>query len=632
MTVETLIANAKGYAQSTINSAQRSLQDAGNLVRAVGYVTPNYQPALMPAKPAVREVVAPTQQQPIELLLPPEPPPMLEFQDIDTVDAGTLPEFTAIAPAFTTPDLPTAIQAFAGSAPSINTSFSFPTPPSLLTNPNFGDMPQMGSYRSPQKPQLTLPVFGGVMPTDNTQAPTDLEARFRSAHQGASTSMIAMMDGHIDGLIARHNPQYHQQMARIEAQLTKYLEGGTGLKPAVENAIYERARSKNDAEARRIQSAAYSDAASRGFTLPPGALMAAMGQSRQAAADNNAQAGREIVVMQAEMEQKNLQFAVSTSAALRQAMLSAALSYHGNVIGINGQALDYGKSVLSAIIEVYNTAIKVFGMKLDAYKADASVYETQLRAAMQGIEIYKAEIQALEALVSVDKAKVDIYRARIDSLSSLANVYRSQIDAVVSQAGMEKLKLEMFQSQVQAYSAQVQAKDSEFRGYTAAIDGQNALSKNFSIQAEVHNIQMQGFRAELDAKIETVKAIALSNSTKATQYSALLNGYSEVVKARGEVARTSIENQRQSVIAYQVGSQVAVANAQLQMEHYKAESSVSLENSRLNLSAQIEQARNTREFGNSIADLGVSSARVYESLASAAMSGMSTLVGQIKNE
>ena len=76
-------------------------------------------------------------------------------------------------------------------------------------------------------------------------------------------------------------------------------------------------------------------------------------------------------------------------------MLNATLSYMQNFSTIHGQALDYAKSVLSSIIDMYNTSVKAFPAKLEAYKTEASVYEVRMRGALTGIEIYKAEISAL---------------------------------------------------------------------------------------------------------------------------------------------------------------------------------------------------------------------------------------------
>ncbi|MDB5885165.1 MAG: hypothetical protein JWR74_1336 [Polaromonas sp.] len=631
MSVESLISNAQGYAQSVTSDASSALNDATNLVLSVGYSVPNFYPVDLPSTPATTAGLTAPVLTDVALDLPSEPGAAPAFQDISAIEAGPLPVLTAALPTLTLPTAPAQLSEFLAAAPGIETSFAFPSPPDVLMNPLI-EAPVLPDRAAPTAPQVMLPVFDVGSPVDTTVAPTDLEGKFRAGYSDAALSTISMLDGFLDAQLTKMNPRFHEQMGLIETQLARYLAGGTGFKPEVEDAIYSRAREKNDREAARVRDAGYGEAASRGFTLPTGALMAGMARARQEAANNNLKAASDIVAMQAEMEQKNLQFAVTTSASLRTAMLQASLSYHQNLISINGQALDCAKSILSAIIETYNTGVKAFSLKLDAYKAEAVVYETRLKSAMAGIELYQAELKALEILTTVDRAKVEVYRARIESLRAYADVYKSQIDAVLGRASLEKLKLDLFQAQVQAYSARVQGKNAEWQGYTAAIGGQNAKAQLYRTQVDGFGAQVQAYKAGIEAKSEVVRAAAATNRARADQYAATLSGYAAVVQARGEKARTQLENQRQEVIAFQVQSQVAIANAQVQNEYYKSVSMVGIENAKMQMTAMIQGADSQRAFGQAVAQLGTSAAQVYSGLASAAMSGMNSFAGEIKNE
>ena len=429
----------------------------------------------------------------------------------------------------------------------------------------------------------------------------------------------------MDAELAKSNPQFHSQMAAIEAQLTKYLAGGTGPNAAVEDAIYSRARGKNDAESRRTQDAAWGSAADRGFTLPDGALYSALQVARQGGADNNARQANEIVVMQAEMEQKNLQFAVTQSAALRGVILNATLNYMQNLVSINGQALDYAKTTLSAIIEVYNTAVRAFGLKLDAYKAEVVVYEARLKAAMSYIDLYQAEISALTALTNVDRAQVDIYRAKIDALTSFANVYRAQIEAVQGRVSLEKLQLDVFSTKVQAYTAQVQGKNAEWQGYTAAIEGETARVKIFNTQVDAYAAQLGGYKTQIEAGVERVRAQATTNEARANNYTATLTGYTAVVEARGVKAKIELENQTAKLATFKAQVDALVANATVQNTYYRTISDVAISNAELSLRAQIETGNSTRAFGETIARLGTANATILGNSAQAAMSGMNSL-------
>lgn len=627
MSAESLIANAQAYASGVVSDAKSVLNSANNLVLSIGYSYPNPEPVDFPtAPPSSVDLTLPVFDA-INLDLPAEPGVAPEFQDIGTVEVGALPVLTDAAPTLVLPTLPSQIAPFNQTAPSINTSIAFPEPPDQLLHPTF-DAPVLVDRQEPGKPNVMLPSFDAVQPTGIPSAPTDLAASFDAAYRNAAPSTITMLNGYVDDFIAKHDPSYFTRMEKVQAQLDKYLAGGTGFSPAVEDAIYSRARGKNDAEARRSRDSALQDAAARGFTMPPGAALAIIRGARQAGADNNARAATDIAIKQAEIEQANLQFVVTTSAGLRATMLNAALSYHQNLMGINSQALDYAKSVLGSIIETYNTAVRIYSLKLDGYRTEASVYETRLKAAMAGIELYQVEIQALTALTNVDRAKVDVYKARLEGLNSLANVYRAQIDAVTGRVSLEKLKLEVFQAQAQAYATVVQGKNAEYQGYSAAIEGQSAIAKIYATRVDAYQAELGGYKAGIEAKTAAVQAAALTNKSRAENYGATISGYSSVVQARGEVARTKLEGQRQQLQAFTAQAQAVESDARVKIEYYRATSSTAIENARMNLTAQVQQSESQRSFGQTIAQLGQYTSAAYTSLASASMAGMNSLAAQ----
>lgn len=627
MTVSALIDQAKAYTTSLVAEAQTAMDAAVSSTQAIGYTIPNYQPATLPAAPpASIDTTMPTLDT-VTLDLPAEPADILEFQDISPFEADEAPTFLEVPPSITLPSQPSQVAQFTQVAPSVDTSVAFPEPPAELLNPLLV-APVLPDRDEPTKPQTVAPAFTAVAPLDTTEAPTDIRGQLDGAYAGAASNTVAMLDGYVDAMMSKYNPRYAEQMAAIEDQLATYMAGGTGLKPEVESAIYFRAQERNDAEAKRLSDAVYNESAARGFTIPTGAINAQIQRIRQDAATANNKTSNEIVVMQAEMEQKNLQFAVTTSAGLRTALLNASISYHQNLITINGQAIEYAKSVVSAIIEVYNTSVKAFGVKLEAYKAEATVYETRLKSAMAGLDIYRAEIAALEAMANVDKSKVDIYRARVEALTSLSNVYRAQIEAVQGRVGLEKLKLDVFQAQVQAYATQVQAKSAEWGGYTAAISGQTAKVQMFASQVQAYSSQVIGYKAVIEAKSEVIRSQVATNQARAAQYQALMNGYQTVVQARGEKARTQIEAQGQVILAYQAKVQASIGDAQVRQSYYKAVSDVAVENSQGSLRAQLGEIESRRAYGQTIANLGTANAQIFGSLASSAMAGMNTLAAE----
>lgn len=632
MSVESIISAAQGYAKDALDLATTASTDAqtalGEFTAPAFFFNPQTTPGELTYNIPAEIGAFPTQPPiPFTFTTAPQPAPL---QDISPIEPGEIPTLEAVKPTFEVPNKPNQLAEFKDSPPVINTNITFPSPPSELsaTIP----APNAPERTAPQKPQFSAPQFSGVRPTDTTAAPTNLSEQFASAYSEAGPSTVAMVNGYVDAMMDKYCPRFTEQMAAIENQIAKYMAGGTGLNPAVENAIYERSRSKADAEARRVRDSALNDMAGRGFTLPTGALTSAIQQARQAGADTNAAASREIVVMQAEMEQKNLQFAVTASTALRSTLLTATLSYMQNLISINGQAIDYAKSVVGTVVEVYNIAQKIFSSKLDAYRADAAVYETQLKSALAGVDLYKAELEGFSALLNADRLKVEVYKARVDTLQTLANVYKSNIEATVAKASLEKLKLELFQAQVQSYAAQVNAKNSEWQAYQAEIAGETVKMNGYRAEVDAYQAEVQGYKTLIDAKVAAVQAQSAQNNAITQQNIAEQEVYKVTVQQIGEVARVQIANGQFALQAYEASAKSSAANAQAYAEYYKAKSTTDLAKSQKDISFLIAGAQLGQATAQGKAQIASANAETFGKVASSALAGMNTLAAELKNE
>ena len=627
MSVETLITAAQNYASSTVDLASDAIGDMRDDIANVGFTAIAFTGTTLPYAPELPDPITPPTLSPVNLELPKEPSTALEFTPISAIDVGTIPQLTAVSPTVNIPSLPAQLADFTETAPVIQTDYDFPDVPDELANPLI-TAPDLGTYTAPTAPTIALPSFDGVAPTANLDAPTDLAGTYDAQYLNASPMFVSALQGQMDAMLTAYNPHYHTQLDRIEAQLATYLAGGTGLSPSVETAIYERAKGKEGAESRRGARAAYANAAARGFTIPDGAAFSADARARQGASDNLARSANEIAIKQAEMEQANLQFAVTTSAGLRQAALAASLSYHGNLVQINGQALEYARSVVSSLVEVYNLNVRAFEGRLNAYRAETAVYDARLKAALSYIDLYRAEIDAMQALVQVDQAKVSLYRGRIDALQTLATVYKARVEVIVEQAGLEKLKLDLFRTKVEARVALVQGKRAEYDAYSAAIQGEESKVRIYTAQVGAFGQQISGYKATIDAQSEVVRAQALTNQARSDNVKAVADIYRTVVQARGDKARTELQVQAQELNVFDSQTRATIATAELGATIYKTIAQVVLDNAKLEVDTLIKNADLNLGRSKAVGDLGVASAGVYQGMASAALSGMNTLAAQ----
>lgn len=625
-TIDTLIDDARDYADGLVTRADEAIDDMLQRVDNIGYSNVTFPGLVLPDAPDIPDdLVAPTLAA-VDLVLPTEPGATPAFQAISTIEAGVAPTLTATAPTITLPSIPSQLAGFTEVAPVINTVYTFPSAPAALENPITA--PVLTDRTAPTAPTVALPSFDAIAPTNSAQAPTDLQAQFIAQYSTAAPAFIASLNGQVDAWLDTYYPRFHTQLAAIEDKLTNYLAGGTGLDATVENQIYERSRSKQEAEARRTSDAAFDQMAGRGWTVPGASVAAGIRAARQAAADNNAMSAREIVVMQAEYEQKNLQFAVSTSLQLRNAAMSAMLNYHGNLVSINGQAVQYATSVVDTIVRVYNLTIEQFRAALQAYQADAEVYGVRLRAALAYVELYKAEIDALQAMVQVDQAKVALYRGQLDGMLTLANVYKTRVEVVVQQAGLEKLKLDVFRTQTEAYAATVQAKRAEYDAYQAAVSGQESLVRIFTSQVNAYGAQITGYKSQIEAQEAVVRAQVAQNDGIGNNYRAQIAGYQAVVGARGEVARTQLQVNNQVYQAFDSQVRAVIANANLRNDIYRNQTTVLLGSAKLEVDTLLANQANTSAVAGKLGDVGVAAAKVFQGGASAYLAGMNTLVSQ----
>lgn len=567
-----------------------------------------------------------------ELILPAPIGNAPEYDTPKDVGTGGIPTSTDIKrPKYVPPTKPSALASFTSEAPSIRTNFGFPSAPSALVNPLI-KKPVINDRPEPTAPTISMPSFDATRPTNKPGALVNLEGQTRSSYSGMAPSMITAINGYVDDLLTKYNPQYHTQMAAIETQIAKYMAGGTGLSTSVEEAIYSRARSKNDAEARRVRDSAYGEAANRGFTLPSGALMSSLQNGRQAAADNNASAAREIVVMQAEMEQRNLQFAVSTSLKLRETMVQATISYMSGLTAINGQALDYAKTVLQSVIEAYNASIKLFELDLEVYKAEAAVFDMQLRAVLTQVQIYQAEISALQALTQVDTARISMYKTEIESLMVYAAVYKSQIDVVQAEASLEKLKLDLYGSQVQLRMSEVQAKNAEWSSFNAEISGQTAEIQAYAAQMDGFKTEMLGWKSRIDADVSIEQAKVAVNEARAKQFAVEGQRFSVEMSAESAKTQALIESDRQGFAAFKAAVDLAVTKATQDLEIYKSEAGLNIAKAKLQIDTAMESTRAYGQLGDLYLRNQSELVRIYGTQVAGALSGMNSMASEIKYE
>lgn len=257
------------------------------------------------------------------------------------------------------------------------------------------------SIAAPSLPSLptlpTMPTISYVAPT----APTD----FVDVAPGVTT---------IDDF-GGVSPNPSALLGDLTAKIISRIAGGTGLSPAVEQAIWDRARSRETRLAQANVDEIARTSESMGFMLPPGVMVDQVRMAQQNYYDKLSELSRDVAVKQAELEQKNLTEAIA-----------AGTDLEGKIIQI--------------------------------YKTEADVYVAQVGAkaeiAKLGMSRYESLIRAYEASVSAYKTKVDAERSRIEALSAQSSTmlegYKAGAHATEATANMYS---RLWETQIKDYEA-----------------------------------------------------------------------------------------------------------------------------------------------------------------------------------
>jgi len=615
--------NATGYQQQ----ANAAVATARAALGAAGYGNVNWTPITPPSGPDLPPLPPVPQLTPPQLNMPTDVGDGPQLMTPPDVNPGDAPTFNVTPPSLTTLNAPTGLLLSVPTTPTLNT-VTFPAPPAALDTA----LPTAPTTRADQIPTpilITNPAPEFIaLPAADPGNPDMVLSGQTAANIAESQAMVTMLTGstsYMENHIKRMYPSIDAQETLLSNQLAKYMAGGTALNATVEQQIYDRARAKNDLEAKRVQDAATKDAAARGWTLPAGAVASTLALARRDAANANARVSADIAIAQAEMEQKNLQFAVGTIVDLKKTMVSSSMTYLQQVVSMYNLSFEHAKSTFANIVEMYNSALKVYTARTDAYRTYAQVYETRMKQALFNVETYKAQLQGIEAATNIDLAQVNIYKAKIESTQALAAYYKVKVDAAIAQVTMERSKIDIFQSQIQAYGAQIQAKNAEWQGFSAQVAGQEAMVRMYASQVQSFNSRIDAYKAQAETKITYSRSVSEKNSAAVASYNSKVQAYNSRVSA--EVTKMSALNDNNKATIANYSRQLEAFHGQTtyQLAQYQTQAEVAIKNATGSLSAQTELARAKTEYGFQITNLNTSMAKIYSDLVSASLSGINTL-------
>lgn len=157
--------------------------------------------------------------------------------------------------------------------------------------------------------------------------------------------------------------------------LTDLSDGGYGIEPTDEAALWQRERDRETQQALADEEEVTRQFAQGGFSMPQGAMFDALAKAQQRASDKISSVNRDIALRRSELYVQNRQFAIQQG----QSVEGVLISLH------------------RAVTEQVMATTAIYNSQISKYRADI---ESGLETIRANVSIYLADVQAFNAAIS----------------------------------------------------------------------------------------------------------------------------------------------------------------------------------------------------------------------------------------
>lgn len=515
--------------------------------------------------------------------------------NITMPELGAAPTFSMAEPIISIPTAPSsALPGAPGDAPSFNV-------PALPDKPAFTlpTAPTFANIAIPEAPSFEVPTFSTALPVDDIVAPSEVFAFAEQPYQSA------MLDS-------------------LKVKLMQDLSnGGYGIEPADEQALWERARERELRGADvAIQELARSFA-SRGLSMPSGAMAAAMQRTQQALMEKNSSLSREITLKRADMYVENRKFTIQQAKDVEQMLIQ----YTGLLAE---RALNAAKAMVELGIAVFNAKVAKYNVKLEAYKAAAQVYESLIRGAMLQLESYKTKVEGARLSAEVQRIHADVYRIQLDGVNTLVNLYTAEANAAKILVDIEQSKLDAFRTQVETYTAQVGAKTAEFGMFEAQIKGEVSKLAAYETSVKAYATNVDAYKSRAEASDVVLRAQVAANSARLEAYKADIARYSAELEASRAALSGAVAKHEADIKGFAVSGELAIKGSEVTLAASKANADVATARAKIAGDFMIAKAGVLTEQVRTLATVNGHLASAFGSVAAGAMGSALGIVSEAK--
>lgn len=388
-------------------------------------------------------------------------------------------------------------------------SINIPEPPSPIDTSGAPQRPTINEPELPTAPDTDIPVVDPLLQIIIPDTPVIDLPTF--------DELIPTFDDPIPALgLDWAEPVYLPVVLdEVATTVRAMLAGDFAMPKVVQDALLSAARDREDMVAHKAVQDAYDDFAGRGFSMPPGQLVAQVNAVRE---NNQLQVNslsRDVFTKASEWAIENLRTAVQQGIALETVLIN-------QFNNVAQRSFELARQRVQIEFDRYNLRVTAYNANIQAVDARIRVFQTAVQAELSKLEVFKAEIEAEQLKTGINEATVRIYTAKLQALSTTVEIFKAKVDAVKVTADLERGKIDLYRADVQAWSEVIAAKKTEFDAYDSQVRGESSKANILEAESRAFAATVQAYESVNNVKIQTVQTRLRAVETGTSKFLGLL--------------------------------------------------------------------------------------------------------------
>ncbi|TWH63824.1 hypothetical protein LX59_03075 [Azomonas agilis] len=483
------------------------------------------------------------------------------------------PEMPTIA--FSAPSgQPTALSL---AAPSINVDsfdeaepeITFPAAP-LLSYGTVPSVPDVASIAIPNAPTITTPGVPELLAI-NTVSFSGLnlhEDWLERLEDMPELSLVAPTPYSYSA-----GPQYSSEvLTALKGVLAERLRGGGFA--TVEQALWDRARSRETRTALANEAEILRTSEALGFSLPSGVVAVQIRDAQRNYYERLGELSREVAIQQEE----SLKHTLEQGMALESQLID--YSYK-----LEQLTFEHAKTVADNALSIHQAAVTGYNALLSGYQAYEAAYKTLIEGELAKLEVYKAELQAEETKTQINANQIAQYKARIEAGLSQVEIYRAQVGGAQTLVQLEQAKIGAAGEKIRAYVAQINAETAKVEAYKAGVQAQATRVDIYKTKADAFNARVSAQAEQARLELGRYNALVQAKTAEWEGYKVKLQAESTRLEALGRQSTSLLESYQAGTAAVSAQAAMYTKLWETQIKDYESSQYMVLQTARFNSDA-----------------------------------------------